>query len=109
MNTYDQPIMNAFTQSLLNNPNKELQSFHKNAVKTYFTCVPQPKGWCNPEVDSWHCIQGDWKNMGTKAAKTIEVCHWADPHKYYPKHNFYQMNVVARTTDKTRYTVRSIF
>lgn len=101
--------MDAFTQTLLNNPNKEFGCFHKNSVKTYFTCIPQTKGWWELKIDSWHCIQGKWANMGTKAAKTIEVCHWADPHKYYPNHHFYKTSVASRSTDGTPYTGESIF
>jgi hypothetical protein len=102
-------IMNTYTQATLNNPNKELLCFHKNGVKTYFTCVPQKTGFWNPEVESWHCIQGKWEKMGTVDAKTIEVCHWADPHKYYPKHSFYQTSVGTRSTDGKPYTGESIF
>jgi hypothetical protein len=101
--------MDTYTQARLNTPTKELGCFHKNVVKTYFTCIPQEKGFWNPKIESWHCIQGKWKNMGTNTAKIIEVCHWADPHKYHPNHHFYKTSVVKRSTDGTPYTGERIF
>ena len=101
--------MDTYTQALLNTPTKELQCLHKNVVKTYFTCIPKMTGFWNPQVDTWHCIQGKWENMGTNTAKVIEVCHWANPHTYHPKHYFYQTSVSAKKTDGTPYMGERIF
>lgn len=101
--------MDTYTQALLNTPSKELHSLHKNGVKTYFTCIPKTTGFWDPKVDSWHCIQGKWDKMGTNTAKVIEVCHWANPHKYHPNHYFYQTEAWAKKTDGKPYTGASIF
>jgi len=63
----------------MDTPYKTLDVLHRDMFTTYFTCVKD------------ECMQGKWTLYTGETPVLLEVCKFADPHKYY-RYKFYKMS-----------------